>query len=353
MAKWTTCKTLDGGTYYLDPSTGHLALDLPADAAGGASEAMCWVSDDAQGWLPAKKSGADSVQIGGSNPQPIGERKTLPLTRTALDRSVTLDDLVMLDDINEGIICHTLRARHVAPGAGFYTSAGTILIALNPYEYQNIYTEKHIKEYLHPGNKRLPPHVFQVAAAAHTALTLEYKDQAILISGESGAGKTEATKHCLAFMAEVAGSDSAVETQVLQANPLLEAFGNAKTVRNNNSSRFGRWIEIHFDNSGSIASARIEQYLLEKSRVVHQAVSERSYHIFYMLCESSQVRMHACSGNRAFTHTHTAAATTEGSTHTHTHTTATPHSLSLTAVMHSVCTHHTGREARPAAPIGL
>ena len=94
------------------------------------------------------------------------------------------------------------------------TSAGTILIALNPYTYQPIYTSKHIKEYLHPGNKRLSPHVFQVAAAAHTALTLECRDQAILISGESGAGKTEATKHCLAFMAEVAGSDSSVETQV-------------------------------------------------------------------------------------------------------------------------------------------
>ena len=114
----------------------------------------------------------------------------------------------MLDDVNEGIITHTLRARHTAPGAGFYTAAGTILIALNPYEYQNIYTERHIRDYLRPGNKRLPPHVFTVAAAAHTALTLEGSDQAILISGESGAGKTEATKHCLAFMAEAPPADS-------------------------------------------------------------------------------------------------------------------------------------------------
>jgi myosin heavy subunit len=96
---------------------------------------------------------------------------------------------VMLDDINEGIITHTLRERHTTPGSGFYTSAGTILVALNPYEYHNIYTVKHVKEYLHPGNKKLPPHVFQVAAAAHTALTLEGTNQAILISGESGAGK--------------------------------------------------------------------------------------------------------------------------------------------------------------------
>ena len=142
--------------------------------------------------------------------------------------------------INEAVICHTLRQRHTAAGSGFYTSAGTVLIALNPYAHQPIYTEAHIQRYLHPGNKALPPHVFQLAAAAHTALTLERRDQAILISGESGAGKTEATKHCLAFMAEVAGSESAVETQVRQANPLLEALGNAKTVRNNNSSRFGR-----------------------------------------------------------------------------------------------------------------
>jgi myosin heavy subunit len=108
--------------------------------------------------------------------------------------------------------------------------------------------------------------------------------QAILISGESGAGKTEATKHCLSFLAEMAGSATAVEGQVLQANPILEAFGNAKTLRNNNSSRFGKWIEVHFGSSGAIASARIQQYLLEKGRVPHPAQGERSYHVFYQLC---------------------------------------------------------------------
>ena len=108
--------------------------------------------------------------------------------------------------------------------------------------------------------------------------------QAILISGESGAGKTEATKHCLSFLAEMAGSANAVEGQVLQANPILEAFGNAKTLRNNNSSRFGKWIEVHFGSSGAITSACIQQYLLEKGRVPHPAQGERSYHVFYQLC---------------------------------------------------------------------
>ena len=98
---------------------------------------------------------------------------------------------------------------------GFYTSVGTILIAINPYQYHPIYTAEHVKKYRSPGNQRLPPHVFQVAAAAHTALSLEHKSQAILISGESGAGKTEATKHCLSFFAEVSGSDSQLEVQVL------------------------------------------------------------------------------------------------------------------------------------------
>ena len=122
---------------------------------------------------------------------------------------------------------------------------------------------------LHPGCNRM----------LHTGCA-----QAILISGESGAGKTEATKHCLSFLAEMAGSANAVEGQVLQANPILEAFGNAKTLRNNNSSRFGKWVEVHFESSGAIASARVQQYLLEKGRVPHPAQGERSYHVFYQLC---------------------------------------------------------------------
>ena len=111
-----------------------------------------------------------------------------------------------------------------------------------------------------------------------------HKHQSILISGESGAGKTEATKQCLAFFAEVAGSESGVEQKIIEANPILEAFGNAKTGRNNNSSRFGKFMEIHFDKLGHIIGARTENYLLEKSRVVFQTEGERTYHVFYMMC---------------------------------------------------------------------
>ena len=129
-------------------------------------------------------------------------------------------------------------------------------------------------------------------------------DQAVLISGESGAGKTEATKHCLAFLAEMAGSENAVEGQVLQANPILEAFGNAKTLRNNNSSRFGKWIEVHFATSGAIASAKIDQYLLEKARVprANQVLSHWAAHPFGTLHVVSQPRFFALLVHRVSAH---------------------------------------------------
>ena len=140
-------------------------------------------------------------------------------------------------------------------------------------------------------NKVRDPHTYAIASAAYRAMCNEHKDASVLISGESGAGKTEATKQCLAFLADVAGSSSGVEQKILRANPILEAFGNAKTLRNDNSSRFGRWMEVHFHRSGlhegSISGAFIENYLLEKSRLVSQGKNERSYHIFYQLCASA------------------------------------------------------------------
>ena len=124
-----------------------------------------------------------------------------------------------------------------------------------------------------------------------------HRNQSILISGESGAGKTEATKQCLAFFAEVAGSESGVEQKIIEANPILEAFGNAKTGRNNNSSRFGKFMEIHFDKLGHIIGARTENYLLEKSRVVFQTEGERTYHAFYMMCVGHKAKELGLSPN--------------------------------------------------------
>jgi myosin heavy subunit len=134
-------------------------------------------------------------------------------------------------------------------------------------------------------SRDLPPHTYSIARSAFRALLNDKSNQSILISGESGAGKTEATKQCLQYLSEVSGSTTGVEKKILAANPILETFGNAKTLRNNNSSRFGKFMEIDFYR-GKIFACCTVNYLLEKSRVVFQNEGERSYHIFYQLCQS-------------------------------------------------------------------
>jgi myosin-1 len=136
----------------------------------------------------------------------------------------------------------------------------------------------------------LPPHIFALAEAAYRGLTQDGESQCVIISGESGAGKTEAAKLIMQYIAAVSGSSSGVERVkkiILESNPLLEAFGNAKTVRNNNSSRFGKYFEIQFDKKGDPIGGRITNYLLEKSRVVYQSSGERNFHIFYQICSGS------------------------------------------------------------------
>ncbi|CAK9113680.1 High molecular weight form of myosin-1 (High molecular weight form of myosin I) (HMWMI) [Durusdinium trenchii] len=199
------------------------------------------------------------------------------------------DDLVMLDSHNEAMLIHNLRVRYEANSLYTWVGAArSVLISVNPYKKLPLYGKDQIKLHQNrPPNKPLPPHVFDIAHDSYQSMMFENKDQSILISGESGAGKTVCTKQCLDFLAEVAGSESGVEEKIVMANPLLEAFGNAQTIRNNNSSRFGKWIEVHFDNmERSIQSAVIIDYLLEKSRVVYQQEGERNYHVFYQLCDS-------------------------------------------------------------------
>ena len=195
--------------------------------------------------------------------------------------------MVRMGDVNEATILHNLRARFLEDNV--YTNIGTILVSINPFTWiEGLYRSELIQEHLHllPG-EIAAPHVFQIAAAAFHGLRSERTNQAVIISGESGAGKTEATKKCLQFFAEAAGSSdksSGMENKLLSANPILEAFGNAKTVRNNNSSRFGKWMEVHFNIRAQICGSQIINYLLEKSRVVFQSSGERNFHIFYMLC---------------------------------------------------------------------
>ena len=202
--------------------------------------------------------------------------------------------MVRMGDVNEATILHNLRARFVEDVV--YTNIGTILVSINPFKWiDGLYRSELIHEHLHlPPGEIASPHVFQIAAAAFHGLRNERANQSIIISGESGAGKTEATKKCLQFFAEAAGSadkSSGMENKLLSANPILEAFGNAKTVRNNNSSRFGKWMEVHFNGRAQICGSRIINYLLEKSRVVFQAPNERNYHIFYMITAASPPEM--------------------------------------------------------------
>lgn len=158
-----------------------------------------------------------------------------------------------------------------------------MLVAINPYEILPIYTYSEINLYRNRKIGDLPPHIFAIGDSAYQEMRRDGRDQCIVISGESGAGKTESTKLILQYLAATSGKHSWIEQQIIESNPILEAFGNAKTVRNDNSSRFGKYIDVHFNRDGAIDGAKVDQYLLEKSRIVSQNMGERNYHIFYSM----------------------------------------------------------------------
>lgn len=201
-------------------------------------------------------------------------------------------NLVSLTHLHEASILHALDARYA--NDGIYTEIGNILLAINPFKKLKFYSVKHMEKYHASADpSSLDPHLFKIADAAYSNLVDNEQDQSILVSGESGAGKTETTKIIMRFLASVAGTKQAktklkpkcvtIEKQVLQSNPILEAFGNARTVRNDNSSRFGKFIEIQFNDEYQIAGARIRSYLLERVRLIKQSKDERNFHIFYEL----------------------------------------------------------------------
>merc|ERR1712241_1182579 len=175
-----------------------------------------------------------------------------------------------------------------------YTYSGLFCIAVNPYKRFPIYTMRTVNVYRGKRRNEVPPHIFAIAEGSYHSMCLKCKNQSILITGESGAGKTENTKKVITYFAFVGSSagkkvkegekkKASLEDQVVQTNPVLEAYGNAKTVRNDNSSRFGKFIRVWFNNQGKMAGGDIETYLLEKSRVTYQSPCERSYHIFYFM----------------------------------------------------------------------
>merc|ERR1719357_2060777 len=218
------------------------------------------------------------------------------------------EDMADLTCLNEASVLHNIKERYYS--GLIYTYSGLFCVVVNPYKRLPIYTEKIIEIYKGKKRHEVPPHVFAITDIAYRSMLQDREDQSILCTGESGAGKTENTKKVIQYLAYVAASKpkssshaptsndgglnfqhddeggfswGELEQQLLKANPILEAFGNAKTVKNDNSSRFGKFIRINFDASGYIAGANIETYLLEKARIIRQAPDERTFHIFYQL----------------------------------------------------------------------
>ncbi|ETL89032.1 hypothetical protein L917_11962 [Phytophthora nicotianae] len=217
----------------------------------------------------------------------------------------TFEDILHMPDLSEQSLLENLRKRY--EHELIYTYVGPIVIAINPYKQLDVYSERHMTEYYGKAMGALPPHVFALADHAYTQLiqggALDPANQSIIISGESGSGKTETTKIIMQYLARatsyrkgpegegpppaplegMSGALGKLEERVLESNPLLESFGNAKTLRNDNSSRFGKFIEIQFNHHGKIVGAQILNFLLEKTRIVSQSLGERNYHIFYQL----------------------------------------------------------------------
>ncbi|KAM4648356.1 unconventional myosin-Ic isoform 3-T4 [Amazona ochrocephala] len=208
---------------------------------------------------------------------------------TARDR-VGVQDFVLLENFtSEAAFIENLRKRFKENL--IYTYIGSVLVSVNPYKELEIYSKQNMERYRGVSFYEVSPHLYAIADNSYRSLRTERKDQCILISGESGAGKTEATKKILQYYAVTCPASQQVETvkdRLLQSNPVLEAFGNAKTLRNDNSSRFGKYMDVQFDYRGAPVGGHILNYLLEKSRVVHQNHGERNFHIFYQLLEGGE-----------------------------------------------------------------
>ncbi|XP_040840603.1 unconventional myosin-Vb [Ochotona curzoniae] len=217
------------------------------------------------------------------------QNNQLPFLRNP-DILVGENDLTALSYLHEPAVLHNLKVRFLESNH-IYTYCGIVLVAINPYEQLPIYGQDVIYAYSGQNMGDMDPHIFAVAEEAYKQMARDEKNQSIIVSGESGAGKTVSAKYSMRYFATVGGSasDTNIEEKVLASSPIMEAIGNAKTTRNDNSSRFGKYIQIGFDKRYHIIGANMRTYLLEKSRVVFQADDERNYHIFYQLCAASSL----------------------------------------------------------------
>jgi len=268
-------------------------------------DAVYWMNHAQDGWLAVQlvEQRGDVVTVKTREDEHYDVPANPPLKAALPSSLIGYANLLSLGELHEGAILHTLRTRYAQDA--IYTNISNIVLSINPYKEILCYGPSQIALFrslllkgvqmqdaappagtgcMAVANTPLPPHVYALADSAYGSLQRDGLNQAVIISGESGAGKTEATKLVLQFIAEVSGQNADIAQQILEANPIMEMIGNAKTVRNNNSSRFGKWCEIHFDPvSLRIRGAAVTSFLLEKSRVVHQAHNERNYHVFYAL----------------------------------------------------------------------
>uniref|UniRef100_A0A665WSK2 Methyl-CpG binding domain protein 3b n=1 Tax=Echeneis naucrates TaxID=173247 RepID=A0A665WSK2_ECHNA len=249
-----------------------------------------WVSSQLlQDYKPGDKHLLLQLSDGNKVHYPLGSASDLPPLGNP-DILEGENDLTALSFLHEPAVLHNLRVRFLDYNS-IYTYCGIVLVAINPYDQLPIYGEEVIDAYSGQDMADMEPHIFSVAEESYRTMTREEQNQSIIISGESGSGKTVSAKFTMRYFAAVGGAaqQTSVEERVLASNPIMESIGNAKTTRNDNSSRFGKYIEIGFGRKGDIIGANMRTYLLEKSRVVFQASAERNYHIFYQLCASREL----------------------------------------------------------------
>ncbi|KAI5597006.1 hypothetical protein BDE02_02G039400 [Populus trichocarpa] len=261
-------------------------MGMPANVEIGSH---VWVEDPEVAWIDGIVINIEQdeveVQTSDGKTVAVSSSRIYPNDVEALSGGV--DDMTRLQYLHEPAVLHNLATRYEINE--IYTYSGNILIAVNPFQpLTHLYDVYVMERYKGAPIEGLSPHVFTIADVAYREMIKEGRSNSILVSGESGAGKTETTKMLMRYLAYLGGHSGAegrtVEQQVLESNPVLEAFGNAKTAKNNNSSRFGKFVEIQFDKKGRISGAAIRTYLLERSRVCQISDPERNYHCFYLLC---------------------------------------------------------------------
>ncbi|XP_043912236.1 myosin-4-like [Protopterus annectens] len=257
-----------------------------------------FVVDDKLGYvkgaIQSKEGGKVTVKREDGKTVTVKEDQVFPQNPPKFDK---IEDMAMLTHLHEPGVLYNLKDRYAA--WMIYTYSGLFCVTVNPYKLLPVYNPEVVAGYRGKKRQEAPPHIFSISDNAYQFMLTDRENQSILITGESGAGKTVNTKRVIQYFATIAALGEkrkdvegkikgTLEDQIIQANPLLEAFGNAKTIRNDNSSRFGKFIRIHFGTTGKLASADIEAYLLEKSRVIFQLPAERSYHIFYQITSNKK-----------------------------------------------------------------